>query len=101
MSSAIGPGVTPEQRIAGFDLDKLKGHNCFLNVVEKQKANGDLTSVIGGIMPLSKNMPKINPVNMTPPAWIAKKRGESFEARGTIDAGIGEESQTPPGEVYI
>lgn len=88
----FGKKFTPEQRVNGFDVQKLIGHNCLLNVVENTKDNGDVVAKIGGIMPLPKNMNKINVINTTPPEWITKKRNESIEVR-SCDPG---NDNTPP-----
>jgi hypothetical protein len=70
-----------EEELAGFDVERLIGVNCMLNVVEKKKQDGNITQTIGSIMPAIKGLPKITPVNEVPPAWIAKKREDSIEWR--------------------
>lgn len=66
-----------EVELQGFDLERLIGANCFLNIVEdegKQK--------IHAITPLAKGMIKITPTIKTEPEWVGKKRAESLEAKG-------------------
>lgn len=103
LESWFGKAIPEETRKNGFDLETLKGRNCFLNVVEKTKADGDTVSSIGGIFALPKGTPLIAPVNTVPPAWIAKKRLESLEARGEntnqAPVGCGEESQVSQEEL--
>ena len=77
----FGKAIPEETRILGFDLETLKGRNCFLNVVEKEKADGDTVSAIGGIFPLPKGTAPIKAENTVVPEWINKKRLESIEAR--------------------
>jgi hypothetical protein len=86
LESWFGKKFTPEQRTQGFDLERLIGHNCFLNIIEKANKNGDVNAVIGGIMPLPKNMPTIKVINTKAPEWIDKKRSESLEMKGCAPA---------------
>jgi hypothetical protein len=53
----FGPG--------GFNVTKLLGANCQLNVIHKVKADGKMRADIAGIMPLAKGMQKAHP-NMAP-----------------------------------
>jgi len=48
-----GRPFTPEE-LAGFDLAKIVGHPCLLNIVEKPREVGGTTSVVGGVMALPK-----------------------------------------------
>lgn len=47
--------------LAGFDLENVVGAQCMLNIVKKRSAKGKEYSNIGGITPLPKGMPKIEP----------------------------------------
>ena len=49
-----------EKELAGFDISKLFGVNCQINVIHKTNQKGQTKAVIGSIMPLSKKMPKID-----------------------------------------
>ena len=53
----FGPG--------GFNVTKLLGANCQLNIIHKVKADGKVRADIAGIMPLAKGMQKAHP-NMCP-----------------------------------
>lgn len=46
-----------EQELAGFDIDKLIGANCLLNIVHGEK-NGRTFANIAGVVPLPKGMTK-------------------------------------------
>lgn len=70
-----------KEELDGFDLEKLKGANCMVNIVEAQKADGSTYRKVAAIMPLYKGLAKINPVNTVPPEWIQRKREESIEWR--------------------
>ena len=50
----------------GFEIGKLIGANCQINVVHKLSADGQRTYAnVGAIMPLGKGTPKIEPENPT------------------------------------
>jgi hypothetical protein len=53
-----------DDELAGFDLEKLIGVNCLLNIVQEKK--GDKTfSNVKAVTPLVKGMPPIKPENYT------------------------------------
>ena len=70
-----------EQELRAFDVEKLNGVNCLLNVVAEKKQDGKEFRKIASVSPLIKGMPKIEVFNKMPPEWIAKKRAESLEAQ--------------------
>jgi hypothetical protein len=47
-----------EDELRGFDLEKLIGVNCMLNIVHTQKG-GETYANVTAVMPLKKNMPSI------------------------------------------
>lgn len=52
--------------LAGFDVEKLKGANCFINVQHKKSQDGSRTYAnVVSVMPLPKNMklPKMEPLD--------------------------------------
>ena len=49
-----------EKELAGFDISKLFGVNCQINVIHKTNQKGQTKAVIGSIMPLSKSMKKLD-----------------------------------------
>ena len=51
-----------EAEVMGFDLEKLIGVNCLLNVVHKAGAKGGTFANVVSIMPLAKGMTPIAPV---------------------------------------
>jgi len=69
-----------QNELAGFDVEKLIGANCLLNLVSAQKRDGSDTIKIAAIMPLPRNTTKINAVNTVPPKWIEEFRRKSLEA---------------------
>ena len=48
-----------EQELQGFDITKVFGANCQINVIHKFKKNGSKIGVIGSIMPLGPGMKKV------------------------------------------
>lgn len=70
LESWRGRGFTQDE-LEGFDLTKLLSANCLLNVIHKPKGDRTYTEV-AGIMPLSKNMAKIEPENK-PTFWDMDK----------------------------
>jgi len=47
-----------QAELDGFDISKLLGANCLLNVIHKKNKKGETKAQISSIMPLSKNMQK-------------------------------------------
>lgn len=76
-----------EEELKGFDLEKLIGANCFLNIIEENDKRK-----IQSITPITKNMVKIKPTLQVEPEWVSKFRAKSIEAQG-IQPG---EQQEPP-----
>lgn len=66
-----------EAELAGFDLEKLIGVNCLLNVVSYQKKNGEEGRKIAAVSPAMKGMNPLMPVTEKAPEWIAKRREEN------------------------
>lgn len=61
LESWRGRAFTAEE-LKGFDLEKLLGANCQLNIVHEAK-NGTVYANIMAVMPLGKNMPKMSAIN--------------------------------------
>ena len=74
LESWRGKAFTDEE-LKGFDVEKLKGVNCLLNVIEEKGR-----SKIASISPPIKGMDPLAVTNTEPPAWIDRKRQESIEA---------------------
>jgi len=68
-----------QQELDGFDVERLKGANCLLNIIEETSENGKTRARIASISPVLKNMAPLTIVNKVPPEWIEKKRRESIE----------------------
>lgn len=51
-----------EPELEGFNLDKVLGTNCMLNIIHKTNDKGTFANVTG-VMPLMKNMEKKEPEN--------------------------------------
>lgn len=75
-----------ETELEGFDVEKLIGANCYLNLVKNDKGK----VVISAITQLPKGAGKLVPVNTVPSEnymkWINRERAKSVEAT---------QSQTP------
>lgn len=52
-----------EQEKEGFDITKLIGANCLLNIAHKQKQDGTMKDEIASITPLMQGMAKLTPEN--------------------------------------
>jgi len=86
-----------EQELKGFDLERLKGVNCLLNIVGSKKSDNSETQKIAAIMPLVKGTPLIKVFNKAAPEWVAKKRAQSVEVQeqsGNEDPG--DQGAEPP-----
>ncbi len=82
LESWRGKKFTPEE-LDGFDVEKLIGVNCTLNIIDEPKDDGSMRQKISAIMskmPQAQNMTAVNPSGPAP-AWIEKKRSESLEAQ--------------------
>lgn len=66
-----------KEELKGFDLERLKGANCFVNVVATENDKRKVTSVT----PLPKGVSKIQPESVVPPQsfsdWVAKERAKA------------------------
>jgi hypothetical protein len=81
-----------EEELEKFDLEKLIGINCLLNIVHKPKKDGSLKADIASIAPLAKGMSKLTPENpRTTPEWIMKKQAEQITQHEDHDDGLAEE----------
>jgi hypothetical protein len=87
----FGRTLTEEQRKQGIDLEKLRGCNCMLTLVEEKKKNGDPVIRIQSISPLMKGLKNLAVKNAVPPQWIADRRAMSVEAKEDMNdnGGIG------------
>ena len=57
LESWRGRSFTPKE-LDGFDISKLVGVNCQINVIHKTKKDGAIRADVGSIMPLSKGQTK-------------------------------------------
>lgn len=85
--------------LEGFDVEKLIGVNCLLNIIEEPNQAGKMRTKIASISPVIKGMEPLTVFNTAPPEWIDKKRKESLEY--TENGGTNEhppinESEQPP-----
>lgn len=81
--------------VKGFDLDKLIGANCFLNIVHEQK--GDRTYAnIKAIMKVPNGTPMMKPETpfdpANPPDWVKKIQAQAVDP----SAKNGHAEQEPP-----
>ena len=68
-----------EEELGGFDVEKLVGANCLLNIMHEENA-GKTYANIKGVMPLKNGMTKILPVATEVPKWIAEVRAKAVNA---------------------
>lgn len=68
-----------ESELNGFDIEKLIGANCMLNVISYEKQGGGEGRSIGSISPLVKGLAKIERINAEPPKWIAEQRSKRID----------------------
>lgn len=68
-----------EQELDGFDIEKLIGVNCMLNVISYTKQGGGEGRKIGSISPLVKGLTKIERINTEPPKFIAENRAKRLD----------------------
>lgn len=61
--------------LKGFDLEKLIGVNCLLNVIEEERG-GKLRRAIASVSPPMQGMPKLTRINTAPPEWVAQARAD-------------------------
>lgn len=86
------------EELDGFDVEKLIGANCFLNIVEDEGKAKIVT-----VNPLPKNIPKIKQSLTEEPEWVEKFRAKSLErtnpgAFATATSGTSPHSGPPPAE---
>ena len=62
LESWRGKAFTVDE-LLGFDISKLLGANCQINVIHKTNKKGQTRAQVGSIMPLSRNMQKKQPEN--------------------------------------
>jgi hypothetical protein len=77
-----GKAFTDEER-DGFDVERLIGANCLLNIVTTKKTNGKEYSEVASLSPTMKTMEKITPINTKPPKWIQDIKMKSIEWKET------------------
>ena len=98
-----------ESELDGFNLDKILGTNCMLNIIHKITDKGTFANV-AGVMPLMKNMKKRQPENPLvffsfddaeieipagTPQWIEDKIKASNEWDAFTKSGSSEPKQKP------
>jgi hypothetical protein len=87
--------VFTSDELAGFDVEKLKGANCLVNVQHKKSPDGTRTYAnVVSVMPLLKNMPKIAPLDYVRPEPATPSTGPSqaeSEQPDTIDRELTDE----------
>jgi hypothetical protein len=75
LESWKGKGFS-ESELKGFDIEKLIGVNCILNIIKTEK-NGKTYTNIAAIMPCMKGTIPLKPENSTtPPEWVKKLQHE-------------------------
>jgi hypothetical protein len=90
----------PEEQAKGFDVAKLLGVPCMLNVIDNVGSDGNVRSKVAAIQPLHKSIPKPTPteplviyddehvdVYSTLPEWLRKKVDEQVTAQTLSELG--------------
>lgn len=78
LESWRGRVFTPEE-LAGFDVEKLKGVNALLTIVENVKANGDKFAKVTAVSPPIKGSSLLVVENTEPPKWIGEMRAKAVQ----------------------
>jgi len=79
LESWRGRKFTPEE-LNGFDIEKLIGANCLLNIVHNKK-NDRTYANIAAVIKLTKGTEKMKPENgPEPPEWVQKLQSEGLQA---------------------
>jgi hypothetical protein len=80
LESWRGRGFTAEE-LKGFDIEKVIGVPCLLNIVPKAKADGTVVAAIAAVMPLPKGIEVMVPELPRDhvPKWIQKLLGASVQ----------------------
>lgn len=77
LDSWRGKAMTDEEA-KGFDMEKLVGANCQLNLVEETK-DGKTRVNISSILPPEKESPKLIPSGTEVPKWLKEKRLQAIQ----------------------
>ena len=77
LESWFAKKISDEVRKTGFDLEKLIGKRCTLNLIESD--DGQYVNVENVLPPNVAN--KLTPVCTVVPEWITRTRAESLEAK--------------------
>lgn len=80
LESWRGKKFTDEELKDGFDLEKLIGANCYLNITHDTK-DGKTYLKINSVVPLPKEIAKIQPVGLPVPEWIVNLTNEGLTLR--------------------
>lgn len=108
LTSWRGKAFTDQEK-EGFDITKLIGANCLLNIAHKQKQDNSMKDYVASITPLMEGMNKLTPENNLVnysisdhgfvfdgvPDWAVKMIKTSYEYTGKT---VGEEQQAPPSQ---
>ena len=86
LESWRGRAFTEEER-KGFDLEKLLGVNCQLNVMHGQSAKGRTYAKATAVLPLDKAAAKLAPENYTREPWADSKPPEPADDFDPVDDG--------------
>jgi hypothetical protein len=62
LESWRGKGFTGLE-LVGFDIFNVLGANCMLNVIHKDKQNGEKKAVISSVTPIPRGIQKLEPEN--------------------------------------
>lgn len=71
-----------DEELAGFDVEKLIGANCQLQIVHNIASNGRTYGNIQAIVPISKGMTKLKPIDYERIKERAKQNGQGGNGSG-------------------
>jgi len=83
LESWRGQKFTDVELKDGFDLEKLVGANCYLNLTHDIKDNKTYLK-INSVVPLPKAVVKIAPEHLPVPEWIVKLTNEGLTLRAKL-----------------
>jgi hypothetical protein len=87
--------IFTDEELKGFDLEKLKGAQVYLNIAHKQREDKTYANITG-LVKLPAGFDKIIPTGQPIPEWILKLQQEGMaKARDKQDAPSAQEKPNP------
>ena len=76
-----------DDEIQGFDVERLLGVNCMLNIVEDNKNGKNYTNITAIIKPPA-GQPVLKPVGQPAPEWLRKMQAAGLERVAQMDTPV-------------